>query len=639
MKKYGFIKTFLILFLSLLFIEVIFKLILFKSILDFSMIRILLFNVSTTLLLSFLIMFLRSTFIKILIGVFLFSFALYPYLQIGFYSIMGNFLSFNAAGDGALRVTEYIVVFFKGIKIEAYLLFLPLIIYIILMKKYHITFEKKKNMLYDALIILLILLVHVVSILTLELSPKSQIVNNKKLYESPTLINISLNQFGSNRFMIRDVVTLISSSNDEFEVIEREEEEEEKTDYSRIIDDTEWEAMIEAETDPKIKSLHQFFINRHITPKNEYTGMFKDKNLVLIMIESFDFMAINEELTPTLYRLKEEGWFFDNYYTPRYSCATGASELIGLTSMIPSSTLCTPNVYPRNNYDTSMFNLFKAKDYRSTSYHNWSDQYYERTILHNSLGSEKFYKHSDLKISSLYGWPSDLDLFKKAMPYFIDEERYFSFIISSTMHFPYDRQDTVVAQSWDLVKNLDVPSKVKNYIAKSIDFDKGVKYLLDTLEEKGTLDDTVIVLFADHYPYNMQLDYIKEYSGIDRTTNMNMERSPFIIYNSASEKKVISKTASTFDILPTLANLFDLDYDPRYYMGKDLFSNEETTIAFTNGSWITDRAMYFAAEGRHLKLTDVSDAYLLDTNERVNESMNAFRSAFTNNYFKYRFKK
>ena len=59
------------------------------------------------------------------------------------------------------------------------------------------------------------------------------------------------------------------------------------------------------------------------------TGIFKDKNLILIMVEAFDMIAINEKLTPTLYKLSTEGLNFDNYYTPKYSCTIGESEFIG----------------------------------------------------------------------------------------------------------------------------------------------------------------------------------------------------------------------------------------------------------------------------------------------------------------------
>ena len=113
---------------------------------------------------------------------------------------------------------------------------------------------------------------------------------------------------------------------------------------------------------------------------------------------------------------------------------------------------------------------------------------------------------------------------------------------------------------------------------------------------------------------------------------------PFIIYNNGEQAKTFSKTASTFDILPTLANLFDLDYDPRYYMGKDLFSKEETIVLFPNGDWVTDSAIYFASQSKYEALDPmVDDEYIKRTNKIVSDKFTASNNTLVKNYFKYRF--
>ena len=150
----------------------------------------------------------------------------------------------------------------------------------------------------------------------------------------------------------------------------------------REIDDSKWQELMNSETDESIKQLDEFYMSQNITSKNAYTGIFENKNLILIMIEAFDTIAINEEVAPTLYKMATEGFYFDNYYTPKYSCTTGESEYIGLTSIIPSATVCTPNTYRNNTYTDTIFNLFNNKGYYSSSYHNWNDQYYNRTVLH-----------------------------------------------------------------------------------------------------------------------------------------------------------------------------------------------------------------------------------------------------------------
>lgn len=208
------------------------------------------------------------------------------------------------------------------------------------------------------------------------------------------------------------------------------------------------------------------------------------------------------------------------------------------------------------------------------------------------------------------------------------------------MHFPYDEDSYIVKKHWDKVKNLNYSDKIKRYYAKVIDFNEGLEYLLNSLEEKEILDDTVIVIFGDHHPLNMGVNNLNSLSSIDRTVDFNIDRMPFIIYNSKLESQKIFKTASTFDILPTVANLFDLEYDPRYYIGVDIFSNQDSTVIFTNGSWITDKAMYFSATGKYKKISDdIDDEYIQRINKQVNNKFYVSDLTLKKDYYRYRFSK
>ena len=177
---------------------------------------------------------------------------------------------------------------------------------------------------------------------------------------------------------------------------------------------------------------------------------------------------------------------------------------------------------------------------------------------------------------------------------------------------------------------------MKRYLAKAIEFDQSLEYLIDSLEKDGKLDDTVIVIFGDHHPYNLDFDYLAERSPVDRYEDLNEDLMPFIIYNSTVEPQVISKTASTFDIVPTLANLFDLNYDPRYYIGKDLFSDEETIALFPTGSWVTDKAIYFASKNDYkLKDDSVDEEYIKEINKILENKFTASDNTLKKDYFKY----
>lgn len=639
MNKY-FLKIFLTSFLSLFFIEILFKIISFGSFFDFELLRILLFTVVLSLITSFIYTFFKPLIAKIFTCITVFFFGFYALLQLSFKNFMGNFMSLSMLGGGgdADRISNEVATFIGSIRIEYYLCFLPLIILIVLFiwKKKWFTYEKP-TWLNSLIIIGIIIVLHIVSLLTLNITPENQLKNNNDLYKAPTLIDISLKEFGTSRFIIRDLVYFIKGD-DTHSIIDIDPptvEEEEPTDYTRYFDDTAWQELIDNEDDEVIKNLHQYYISQSITDKNEYTGIFKDKNLVLIMVEALDLAAIDPELTPTLYRLTKEGWYFDNYYAPKFSCTTGESEFIALTSIIPSNSVCTPFTYVDNNYSSSIFNLFNNSGYTSTSYHGWDDNYYPRTKLHKNMGST-FYNSDKLGFSTSGGWTSDLSLMEKIYPMFTQNDKFFSFVITVSMHFSYEFDDATTRKNWDKVKDLDTGITMKRYLAKAIEFDLSLEYLIDSLENDGKLDDTVIVIFGDHHPYNLDFDYLAERSPVDRYEDLNEDLMPFIIYNSTVEPQVISKTASTFDILPTIANLFDLNYDPRYYIGKDLFSDEETIALFPTGSWVTDKAIYNASKNDYkLKDDSVTEDYIKEINKILSNKFTASDNTLKKDYFKY----
>ncbi len=634
-------KMFALNFISLLFIELLFKIISFNTIFDFEVIRIILFTFVFSLITSFIFTLFRPLVAKILSSITIFILGLYALLELGFKNFMGNFMSLSMLGGGGEvnRVSEEVPTFLASLKPQFFLCLLPFVVLLLIFIFKKNWFKYERPTWKNSLIVLgVVLVIHIGSLLTLNVTPENQIKNNKDLYKSPTLIDVALKEFGVQRFFIRDFIYLIGGENFHsiIDVQPSSPSEEVPLDYARYIDDTKWKELIANEDDKIIKNLHEYYINQSITAKNEYTGIFKDKNLILIMVEALDMAAIDPELTPTLYRLTQEGWYFDNYYAPKFSCTTGESEFIALTSIIPSNAVCTPFAYVDNNYSSSIFNLFNDSGYTSTSYHGWSDQYYPRTELHKNMGST-FYNADDLGFSTDGGWTSDVSLMEKAYPIFSQNDKFFSFMITVSMHFSYDFDDATTRKNWDQVKDLDTSTAMKRYLAKAIEFDESLEYLLNTLEQDDILDDTVIVLFGDHHPYNLNFDYVNERSYVDRYTDLNEDLMPFIIYNNTVEPQTISKTASTFDILPTLANLFDLNYDPRYYIGKDIFSNEETIALFPSGSWVTDKAVYFASSNKYkLKDPTVDEEYIQKINKILNDKFTASDNTLKKDYFKYR---
>lgn len=613
-------------FISLLFISLLFNY--FNGFLMNNLIT----NIIICLLISFIFSLIDIIFKgKWLSFVILTFIAIYGIAQINFKAFMGNYISFVQATDGATRISDYIVQFIAYIKLPYYLLLLPLPFNI-----YFNIVEKdlnKKQVKYSLILLLMAISLCISNPLTYYSSIEKNLATNGLI---PFLAMDILHVFNKNTIEEEIIIEPIIEETTIPDVIVDKEKH-------RIIDDTIWDSLLAEESDESILSIDNFLKNKPVSDYNDYTGIFEGKNLIMIMIEAFDYMAIDKQLTPTLYKMKNEGWFFNNYYTPKYSCTTGESEFISLTSLVPENNTCAPNDYKNNTYPGNVFNLFKQEGYYTSAYHNWKDEFYERRKLYANMGNENYYNYDDLEFSYHHGWPSDVELFDYSYELFKDKAPFMSLIVTSTTHFPYDQTSWSADLNLDRINEIhpDYPLNVKRYLSKAMILDAGLNHLLTNLENDGILDDTVIIMYADHHPLKTDYSTINTYSnsGYDRLAyDQAIDRSPLIIYGGNIETTTYTNVMSTFDILPTLANLFDLTYDPRYYMGMDYFADEENIVIFANGSWVINDGYYSNIKETYTSFNDnvLSDEKIKYYNTIVQNSINASSKILRKNYFKNR---
>ena len=608
--------------------------------------RIILFNLSLSAILIGCAQLKFNRIAKVLLVMIISAFAAYAAAQMGFLTFLGNYVSFKTAGQAG-KITEYVIEFIRFLKPSYYLtLIFPFLYALIHIKwKTELPFSLK----HLILCILISILSYFGAITSINIAPNAETV--MKNYKNPSFIETALKEFGPNRFVIRDLLTMMIEPKEETPVIEvitpdetpePFEPEIEVIDNDRHIDDTKWISAAETEENETIKQLDQYFMNQNITKKNEMTGIFEGKNLIYIMIEAFDYIAIDPVLTPTLYKMQSEGWDFSNYFTPKYSCTTGESEFISLTSLVPSSAVCTPNSYSKNAFTNSILTLFKNEGYYVSAYHNWEDEFYDRRELYSNMGVDDYWNIDQMSFKIIQGWQSDDELMKEAIPHFINEDKFMAHIVTSSMHFPYDMDSTLGNRYRDEIDAVhpEYSTAIKRYLSKAMELDKGLETLLTALEEAGKLEDTVIVMFADHHPLKTSLETLAEYtSQFDRSYGLNEDKTPLIIYNAAEESKDIDTVSSTFDLVPTIANLFNLNYDPRLYVGKDIFSEDENTVIFTNGDWISTYGWYKASEGVFYNFDENNPApenWIENQNKRVTNAFNISLMVYKTDYFRKR---
>ena len=470
---------------------------------------------------------------------------------------------------------------------------------------------------------------------------KMQIVSNKELFKNPSMQNIAVSQYGLLGYEFLDIKSLLIKHEETAETFVKQHQTE-VTDYSRIIDDTAWETAQETEKNTNYKTLNSYFMSKEITSKNDYTGLFKGKNLVILMIESgSNVLKDYPEYFPNFAKLYNNGWSWENAFSPRNACSTGNNEMTSLTSLYTINNTCTINTYKDNTYFEAIFNLFNNANYKTSSYHDYTDHFYYRTIYHPNMGSQNYYDVSRLgiKLGSEYQpWPSDVEFVEKAVPHFTNEDKYMAWLTTVSSHMTYKNSSKTGDMYLDLYKDEDWDTAAKRYMSKLKIVDNAIGELLQELEDNGKLEDTVIMLFADHYPYGLSNEAFAQIAKYDTSSNGDTDRTPFIIYNPSLEAKKFDDYTTFVNILPTLANLFDLDYDPRLYGGTDLFSDSyDGVVVFADGSWRTNIAYYDATKGKINYIGDdkYTDEEIIKINTKVKNEMKMDNLAIKTNYFAY----
>lgn len=332
-----------------------------------------------------------------------------------------------------------------------------------------------------------------------------------------------------------------------------------------------------------LEALDAYYAAKETDPDNEMTGLFAGKNLILVQLEAIDTWLVNDVCMPTLYNLKENGIDFVNHYAPAYITAgTFNTESIVNIGFISPFNGGASTIYSKNTYPYSVANLFRAKGYSAHSFHNSGPETYNRGVVHLNWGYESYTSGLDMGMDYI-----DLDSqLIRGYEQMTPDAPFFTFIITISGHGPYEGS-LISEQYYDKFAALLPEGTRKEIIhayAHAYETDIFISELMERLEADGLLEDTVLVFYADHYDYYVLNDAL--IMQIKEVPNIYMaQHTPFFIYQKDTAPRKISKVTGTIDILPTLANLFDLDTDGRYYVGNDAFSENGGYVMFQNYSW------------------------------------------------------
>ena len=578
-----------------------------------------------------IITYILTTFIVILFGA-----------QIVYYSMYESILSFYSIMNGG-QVTEFMDVIFDMILRNWYgilLFIIPIVVLIILHKKKIIDFEKQNLketlMKFGALII-----IQVIAVLCVNFISTKDIYSNKNLYYKTHVPKLTAKRMGFLTAMRLDLQRFIFGFEETLVIETSSENIEDSKDKGYNVTNIDFENLIENEQDEAIKEMHEYFNTQEPTNKNEYTGMFEGKNLIVLVAESFSSLAIREDLTPNLYKLYKEGFQFDNFYTPVFPVSTADGEYITDTALIPKEGVWSFKEIVGNYMPYSYANVFENIGYSSNAYHNHTATYYNRDKYIETMGYNSYLAVGtgleDRMNTSR--WPnSDYEMINVTMDDYINNDKFLAYYMTVSGHLNYTKTgNAMVYRNWEQVENLPYSHKAKSYLAANIELDKAVGELIKRLSEAGKLEDTVIVISGDHYPYGLTLEEINELSTYQRDDTFEKYRMPFLIWSGSMKEPIkVEKVGSSLDILPTVLNLFGIEYDSRLLIGRDILSNASPLVIFSDRSFITDKGRYNAITEEFIpnENTEIEEGYVQKINNIIYKKYQMSRLILENDYYR-----
>lgn len=559
--------------------------------------------------------------------------------QIVYYNFYDSIFSFFSLTTGTGQVMQFwqmIIDVILRIWYIFVIILVPYILYLVFNKKFNYKRPNKTLIISEVLAFIL----SFTGIFLVVKFDNKGIYSLRRLLFSTHAPMLTIDKTGLLTMESIDVYRYVFGFEEEIYIEEKEEPiiKEETKEYN--IYNIDFDKLISETNDKNLISMHKYFKSVEPTEKNKYTGLFKGKNLIFITAEAFDTIAIDKDITPTLYKMANNSFVFNNYYQPLYPVSTSDGEYMNLISLIPKEGIWSFRKTSELSMPLGIGNMFKKEGYNAYAFHNHTYKYYERNKSHPNIGFNYYGCGNGLeKKMNCKHWPnSDLEMVEASFDYFLEDDKPFlTYYMTVSGHLNYNFYgNNMASRNKKAVKNLNYSDAIKAYYATQIELDKALEKLLKTLDEKNLLEDTLIVLGPDHFPYGLTTKEMNEVSKTDRGDKFENYHTTLIMYNPSIERTEINKVVSGLDLLPTIYNLYGIDYDSRLLMGRDIFSDSEGLAILSDRSWITNKGTYNSVSKKFTSTTDeeVSKEYIDEINSIVYQKFSMSSLILDYDYYK-----
>ncbi len=429
----------------------------------------------------------------------------------------------------------------------------------------------------------------------------------------------------------------------------------------------DFDALISSTDDEVLQQMHQYVSSLSATHKNSYTGAFAGKNLILITAEALSDCAVDENLTPTLYRMANNGIKFEDFYQPSWGGSTSTGEFSFVTGIIPLDGEETILETQNNNLYFTLGNALQRQNYHSRAYHAGEYTFYSRNLTHQNLGYSEFLASlGGLEDIVGYSYPADTVLFDKTLDTYTGNSPFSIYYMTLSGHSNYEESSPFTQQYLDIVNQYYADTYLettKYYLCYQMELDRALNLMIARLEEAGIANDTVIAICPDHYPYGLEnsatfgndQDYLADLYGYVYDNWWDLDHSVGIIWSTCMEKDpseegyvapaTVSGVSYSIDMVPTLLNLFGIEYDSRLLPGRDVLDpTTEGFVVWENHSWLTDYIYHDSTQNVNL-LTDGSgqeagpewDDYIAQKTAEANNKIIYSGRIVTKDYFRVLF--
>lgn len=626
---------FAVFFVSILFLETFFPLILGNSLSLQLFVHIVVFDVIVSSILTLISNITGGKITIIITSIILFILTVLFSTQGIFYRIFKVYFSLYNLGlsDQLNSFMKETILLILGDILIIFIFLTPFIIYLLLNKKITI---KKNDWIHDLVYIALILIATPSLYLKVE-STKNKTQDLYDLFYNINNISLNIKRMGVlNSYYLDAKRYLLGFCPREIKNVSLDNKTKKVVQYSNNVLDLNFKET----GNDAINSINSYISSDTPTSQNQYTGMWEGYNIVYITAESFSEIGISEELTPTLYKLTHTGFQFKNFYTPNILSTIGG-EFQSLTGLYPDYSILTTWREGNNYFPFGLGTTFQNLGYSVNAYHNnWyafqdRDVYFRSQGLNNYLGC---YNGLENRMNCEL-WPeSDDDMIEVTVnDYIHNESPFLAYYMTVSGHFAYDFDNNYMAlKNQELVQNLDATEAAKAYVATQIELDMALERLINELSNAGKLDNTVIVLMADHYPYELDYDSINSLSNYYRD-EVEVNHNALIMWNSKLDPLIINKPCMSTDVIPTLYNLFGIKYDSRLYTGKDILSDSTGIAIMSDYSWVTEKGTYYSGSNTFVPKEEVSEDYVSTVNQYINSRLNISKLIMETDYYRYLF--